>query len=68
MFLLVVVASSNELVQRDGTTPSYHQPDVNIGGMAAIFPCHFHDKVRMTFEKQENLELDDQGDTKNVKA
>ena len=41
--------------------------DVNIGGMAAIFPCHFHDKVRMTFEKQGNLELDDQGDT-NVQA
>ena len=62
MFLLVVAASSDELVQRWGY--SVLLSDVNIlGGMTAIFPCHFHDKIRMTPEKQGNLELDDQGDT-----
>ena len=35
--------------------------------MAVFFPFHFHDKVRTTFEKQGNLELDDQGDN-NVHA
>jgi hypothetical protein len=35
---------------------------VNIGGMPAILPCHFHDKKsERFFENQPNLELDDKG-------
>ena len=60
MRLFEVAASATDLTQRRDQKLALK--NLNIGGMAAILPCQFHEKkTKVSFQNPQDLEFDDQG-------
>jgi hypothetical protein len=57
---LEVAASLVELMQRRDQKLALK--NLNVGGMAAILPCQFHEKkTKVSFQNPQDLEFDNQG-------